>query len=144
MAGTVVSSPRLTGPAGKLDGLGISAPLDQSHSIRSELFDISAAASEQVLLRAELGIQIFDAYILWNEATGASGALEGDITIGTVTGGAEIVAATPYAVSQATGAKQQLVLVNGVLNQGQVVFASHDQASGAAGSFYLVLWYVGG
>src|SRR3990167_10980477 len=67
---------------------------------KSSLFDISAADSEQVILHAKAALTITKAYLLWNEATGASGAAEGDITIGTATGGAEIVAATAYVVSK--------------------------------------------
>ena len=143
MAGTVVSSPRLTGPAGAVDGTGLSAPLDQAHMIRSALFDISVADSEQILLRAELGIQIFDAFLHWEEATDSAGADSGDITIGVTSGGGEIVAATAYGLSQLAASKQQLTLVSGILNQGQSVFASHDTVA-EAGTYYLVLWYVGG
>lgn len=107
--------------------------------VTSALYDISAADSEQVVFHAVTASQILEAGILWNEATGASGAAEGDITIGTASAGAEIVAATSYGVSKATGTYDALTLVTGVLAAGTSVFASHDQAAGAAGTYYLQL-----
>ena len=107
--------------------------------VTSELYDISAAASEQVVFHAVTASEILEAGLIWNEATAASGALEGDITIGTATGGAEIVVADSYDVSQATGAYQALTLVTGVVAAGAELFASHDQASGAAGTYFLPL-----
>ena len=105
-------------------------------TVKSDLFDISAAASEQVLFHAIGACEILTCGIIWNEATGASGAAEGDITVGTTTGGAEVVAATSYTVSQATGAYVALTLVEGTLAAGDEVFVSHDQASGAAGTYF--------
>lgn len=110
-----------------------------SHTTISTLYDISAADSEQVVLYAKQAITIRRAYLLWEEATGASGAAEGDITIGTATGGAQIVAAAAYAVSKASGSVQDLTLVTGALTAAQSVFASHDIATGAAGTYRLVL-----
>jgi hypothetical protein len=107
--------------------------------VTSALFDISAAASEQVLYHAVTADEILEAGIIWNEATGASGAAEGDITIGTTTGGAEVVAATSYTVSQATGSYVPLTLVDGTLAAGDEVFASHDQAASADGTYFLQL-----
>ncbi len=104
--------------------------------VTSELYVISAAASEQVVFHAVTASEILEAGLIWNEATAASGALEGDITIGTATGGAEIVVADSYDVSQATGAYQALTLVTGVVAAGAELFASHDQASGAAGTYF--------
>lgn len=106
--------------------------------LKSDLFDISAAASEQVL-HFDVAFQIVDARLVWNEATPASGSLEGDITLGSSTGGAEIVAATSYPASQATGATTALTLVTGLLTAGQSLFISHDQASGSAGTCYVQL-----
>ena len=106
-------------------------------TVTSDLFDISAAASEQVVFHAIAACEILTLGILWNEATGASGAAEGDITVGTATGGAQIVAATSYIVSKATGAYDALSIVEGTLAAGDNVFASHDQASGAAGTYFL-------
>ena len=107
--------------------------------ITSELYDISAAASEQVVFNAVTACQILEAGLIWNEATAASGAAEGDITIGTATGGAQIVTADGYDVSQSTGAYQALTLVTGVLAAGSSVFASHDQAVRADGTYFLKL-----
>ena len=105
----------------------------------SALYDISAADSEQVVLHAKAALTITKAYLLWNEATGASGAAEGDITIGTATGGAEIVAATAYPASKATGSVTDLTIASGAVAAGSSVFASHDQAASAAGTYFLVL-----
>ena len=105
----------------------------------SALYDISASDSEQVVLHAKAALTITKAYLLWNEATGASGAAEGDITIGTATGGAQIVAAAAYEVSKATGSVSDLTIVSGAVAAGSSVFASHDQAASAAGTYFLVL-----
>jgi len=107
--------------------------------VTSELFDISAADSEQVVFSAVKACEILEAGLIWNEATGASGALEGDITIGTATGGGQLVSAATYAVSQSSGAYQALTLVTGVLAAGAEVFASHDIAAGADGTYFLQL-----
>ena len=105
--------------------------------VNSDLFDISAADSEQVVFEAVAGAEILEIGVVWNEATGASGAAEGDITVGTATGGAQIVAAFTYPVSTATGAYSALTIVEGTLAAGDSVFASHDQAAGAAGTYFL-------
>lgn len=107
--------------------------------VTSELYDISAAPSEQVVFSAVTACEILEAGLIWNEATAASGAAEGDITIGTATGGAQLVTADGYDVSQATGAYQALSLVTGVLAAGAELFASHDQATGADGTYFLQL-----
>src|SRR3990167_4712841 len=107
--------------------------------VRSALFDISAADSEPGIFFHTLGLtlNIRSASLVWNEATGASGAAEGDITIGTATGGAEIVAATAYPVSTASGAVTALTLVATTLADNAEIFASHDVAASAAGTYYL-------
>lgn len=108
--------------------------------VRSDLFDISAADSEQVIFNAKKGAAtITAAYLVWNEATGASGAAEGDITIGTASGGGQIVTATAYSVSKASGSVQALSLASGALAANASVFASHDQAASADGTYYLFL-----
>jgi len=106
------------------------------------LVDISAAASEQVIFHAVTDVTITEIGIVWNEATAASGALEGDITIGVTTGGGEIVAATSYPVSKASGAYTALTIVDGEVDAGESVFASHDQAAGANGTYFIVAKYV--
>lgn len=107
--------------------------------VLSTLYDISVAASEQVVFRAVTDSQVLEAGLIWQEATGASGAAEGDITIGTATGGGQIVAADAYDVSQATGAYQALTIATAALAAGDSVFASHDQAAGADGTYRLLL-----
>lgn len=107
--------------------------------VRSALYDISAADSEQVVFHAVNPAVILEAGLVWNEATATSGAAEGDITIGTATGGAQIVAAASYPVSTASGAYTALTIVDGTLAAGDSVFASHDQSAGAAGTYFLQL-----
>lgn len=107
--------------------------------VRSALFDISASDSEQVIFSNTLGLtlNIRSASLVWNEATTASGAAEGDITIGTASGGGQIVAAFTYPVSTASGAVSALTLVATTLAADAEIFASHDVAASAAGTFYL-------
>jgi len=119
---------------------GKPGPSEQLLLVSSDLFDISAADSEQVVFTNNYGkvVRILKAWILWNEATGASGAAEGDVTVGTATGGAQIVVADAYDVSQATGSVQALTLVaaSEFLAADAEVFVSHDQAAGAAGTYF--------
>src|SRR3990170_5385843 len=91
------------------DWVSLAGPVNPTHVTQNgALFDISAADSEQVVLHAKAALTITKAYLLWNEATAASGAAEGDITIGVTTGGNEVVAATAYTVSKATGSVSNL------------------------------------
>lgn len=109
---------------------------------RSALYDISAVDSEQTLMAAEAvsgALTIVRAYLVWAEATGASGAAEGDITIGTASAGSEIAAATAYTASKAIGTHSDLVIKNGAVAAAGSVFASHDVAAGADGTYYLFL-----
>jgi len=110
-------------------------------TIRSMLFPIDATDSEQVIFHAVTACEILEAGLMWEEATGTSGAVLGDITIGTATGGAEIVAATSYGLSQASGAYTALVLkAAGVeLAAGTSVFASHDDAGTSFTGTYRIL-----
>lgn len=101
------------------------------------LVDISAADSEAVVFHAVASIEISEIGLLWEEATDASGSDTGDVTIGTTAGGAEIVAATAYAVSQASGAYQALTIAEGTLAAGDSVFVSHDQIA-EAGTYRVV------
>ena len=107
--------------------------------VRSELFDISASDSEQVIFHAVTACEVLEAGLLWEEGSAASGLEGGDITIGTASGGAQIVAATAYTVSQASGAYVALTIAEGTLAAGTSVFASHDIASGAAGTCRVVM-----
>jgi hypothetical protein len=108
--------------------------------VTSDLFDISVAASEQVLFNAVTACEVLEAGLIWNEATSTSTG-PGDITIGTSTGGAELVAITAYDVSQSSGAYQALVLkAAGVeLAAGTSIFASHDTATSDNGTYFLQL-----
>ena len=102
--------------------------------VRSPLIDISEGDVEHVMYHAVTACEILEAGIIYEEATVTSDADEGDITIGTASAGGQIVAATAYAVSKAAGAYQALTIASGVLAAGTSVFASHDEASNAAGT----------
>ena len=78
--------------------------LSKSSFVVSTLYDISASDSEQVVFHAVEPKTIVRAFLLWEEATGASGAAEGDITIGTASGGGQIAAETPG--SRSCGARR--------------------------------------
>lgn len=106
---------------------------------RSELFDISAAASEQVIFSAVTACEVLEAGLIYEEASETTGAGDGDITIGTTTGGAEVVAATAYLNAQATGSYQALVLASGVLAAGDSIFVSHDDTGDAVGTVRVLL-----
>ena len=108
---------------------------------QSELFDISAGDSEQMPFHAIGACEVLTAGILWVEATGTTGAAEGDLTIGTASGGAQIVTAANgvYTVSSAAGSYDALTISEGTLAAGDTVFASHDQATGAAGTYRLMM-----
>jgi hypothetical protein len=92
--------------------------------------DISAVASEVVEFHAVAALTITEIGLIWEEATGPSEAVLGDITIGISTGSDEIVSAVngAYAVSQAIGDYQGLTLTTGAMTAGQELFLSHDQA----------------
>ena len=105
--------------------------------VKTELFDISANDFETVIFHAVTACEILEIGILYNEATAASGLEGGDLTVGTASGGAQIVAAYTYTVSQASGTYIALTLVSGVLAAGTSVFAHHDIASGATGTYFL-------
>ena len=94
--------------------------------VLSTLYDISGTSSEQVIFHAVTACEILEVGLLWEEATDTAGADAEDMTIGTSSGGAQIVAATKFAVAQASGSYQALDLVTGVLAAGTSVFAHHD------------------
>ena len=110
-------------------------------SMWGDLFDVSADDSEQVVFHAVASVEITEIGLLWEEATDASGVDGGDVTIGTASGGAQIVAATAFDVSQAAGDYQALALAEGTLAVGDTVFVSHDQAASEAGTFRVVAKY---
>jgi len=107
--------------------------------VKSVKFDISAGDSESVIFHAVTACEILEIGIVYTEDTAASGLEGGDLTVGTASGGAEIVAAYTYTASQTAGTYIALTLVSGVLAAGTSVFAHHDIASGAAGEFYLLM-----
>jgi hypothetical protein len=104
--------------------------------VRGLLVDISAADSEQIPFHAVTACEILEAGLVWQEATGTTGAADGDVTVGSATGGAQFVVADAYDISKASGSYQALTLVTGAMAAGTSVFWSHDQAASAAGTYY--------
>ena len=108
----------------------------------SILVDISAAASETIPLYAVAALTITSIELIAQEAFGASTG-PGDITIGTASAGAEILAATGYTASLASGANQSLTsgIVSGAVGADGSVFQSHDTATSDAGTYFCqYLW----
>lgn len=103
-------------------------------SVQGLLIDISAAASEQVIFHAVTACEILEAGFVYEEASETSGAADGDLTIGTTTGGNEICAATAYVAAQATGTYQAMTITSGALAAGDSVFVSHDDTGDAVGT----------
>ena len=113
-----------------------------NHTV-SILVDISATASETIPLYAVAALTITKIDLVWQEATTASGAADGDWQVGTASGGAQIVGAdTAYVNGQATGSNTSITIVSGVLGADGSAFQSHDQsASGGAGTYHChYLW----
>lgn len=113
-----------------------------SQCTRSILVDISAADSETTPLYCVAAATITRIDIVWQEATTASGAADGDIKIGSSTGGVQHVAETNYGNSQVTGSNQLLSISSGAIAADGTVFQSHDQsAAGGAGTYVVqYLW----
>ena len=108
--------------------------------IRSDLITLADSDLEQVIFSNRFGfaLRILDAWLLYNTAATTASAV-GDVTVGTTTGGAEIVAAASYTASAASGAVQALTLVINSLANGAEVFVSHDDAGAGAGSCFLFM-----
>ena len=77
--------------------------------------------------------------MIYNEATETSSAADGDVTIGTTTGGNELVEAVSYVPAQATGTYAAFTLVTGDLAAGDSVFISHDIATGGVGTVQVLM-----
>ncbi len=103
--------------------------------------NISDSDSEEIEFHAVAALTITEIGLVWHEATGNTGAAEGDITIGTASGGGQIVAATPYVVSKAAGSYQALTLASGAMAAGTTMFVSHDQAPSADGTYHVQFKY---
>ncbi len=107
----------------------------------SILVDISAADSETMPLHCAAAATITRVDIIWVEATGTSGAAEGDITIGTASGGAQIVATTGYGLSAAAGSNANLSIASGAMAADATAFQSHDVADSSVGTYHCqYLW----
>ncbi len=105
------------------------------------LVDISAADSEFIAFHAVAAVEITEIGLLWEEASqDDTGVHEGDVTIGTATGGAQVVAATLYGDNQAAGSYQALTLAEGTVAAGASLFVSHDQSTGT-GTYRVILKY---
>ena len=113
----------------------------KSHIVVTDLVNISDADSEIQVLHAVAALTITEIGILWEEATGNTGAAEGDITVGVSTGNGDIVAADAYDASKAVGSYQALTPADGAVAAGETVFMSHDVADSAAGTYRVVIKY---
>jgi len=144
MSGTVAFDNNLVGPNPvEMAGvLGLHAAVADVRKVNGVLVDISAGDSEQIPLYSAAGLLVVGIELIWQEATDGAGAEVGDVTVGVTTGGAEVVVATAYAVSQATGQRQGLTILDGILEQGQSLFLSHDTVA-EAGTYIPVIYYIG-
>ncbi len=122
----------------KLNLTGAVLVEDLENNAKSNIFvspvlvDISAADSEAVIFHAVAALTLTEIGLIWEEASADdTGVHEGDVTIGTTTGGAEIVAATAYGDAAAAGSYQALSFASGAMAAGTSMFASHDQSTGA-------------
>ena len=123
----------------KVEDLETNARTNVNTSI---LIDLSATASETIPLYAVAALTITAIDLIVQEAF-ASSTGPGDITIGTASAGAEILAATAYTASLASGANQSLTsgIVSGAVAADGSVFQSHDEATGDTGTYFCqYLW----
>ena len=100
--------------------------------VSSQDFDISVAATEQVIFSNRFGfaLRILDAFMVWSEAVDGD-ASAGDVTAGSAAGGAQFVAAHSFpAAANAVGAVEALTLVTNSLADDAEIFVSHDQYAG--------------
>jgi hypothetical protein len=101
--------------------------------------NISDGDSEQLMFNAVTASEVLEIGLLWTEATDASGADSGDITVGISSGNGDIVSAAngAYAVSKAIGDYQALTISDGELVAGESIFFSHDIVA-EAGIYYVL------
>jgi hypothetical protein len=94
------------------------------------LINISDGPFEVIPFHAVAALTITEIGLIWEEAS-IGGAAAGDITIGTASGGGQIVSAVngAYGASQAVGSYQALTLTTGAMTAGQELFISHDQVA---------------
>jgi hypothetical protein len=94
------------------------------------LINISDGPFEVVPFHAVAALTITEIGLIWEEAS-IGGAAAGDVTIGTASGGGQIVSAVngAYGASQAVGSYQALTLTTGAMTAGQELFISHDQVA---------------
>lgn len=137
--GALIDNSDLTGTAGiTVENLETNA---LSNHARSILVDCSDGASETIPLYAVAALTITQIDVVATEAFAASMGGPGDITIGTGTGGAQIVTATAYTPGLAIGANQNLSIASGAVAADGSVFQSHDIASGSVGEYHAhYLW----
>jgi hypothetical protein len=105
------------------------------------LVDISEAASEFIAFHAVAEVEITEIGLLWEEGSqDDTGVHEGDVTIGTATGGGQVVAATTYTDNTSPGDYQALSLAEGTMAAGTSMFVSHDQSTGT-GTYRVIFKY---
>ncbi len=103
--------------------------------------DISATGVETIGFHAVAALTITEIGLICEEATPATGSVDGSIKFGTATGGGQITAAIPYAASQAIGDYQALALASGAMAAGATMFINHVDAGTTAGLFRIIIKY---
>jgi hypothetical protein len=98
------------------------------------------SGEEHVVFHAVAALTITEIGLVWFEATDVD-AGAGTVTVGTTTGGNEIVTATQHDNSQAVGAYQALSLASGAMGAGTSMFLTHVQAASEAGMYRLQFKY---
>ncbi len=103
--------------------------------------DISATAAETIGFHAVAALTITEIGLICEEATPATGSVDGSIKFGTATGGGQITAAIPYTASQAVGDYQALALASGLMAAGTTMFINHVDAGTTPGLFRIMIKY---
>lgn len=81
---------------------------------------------------------VVDVKAVYVEATDTSGAASANFRLGTTSGGTDVVAATPLAVSKAVGSSTDATIASGLIRAGGALFARHvGIAATEAGQYYL-------
>lgn len=108
----------------------------QYNVVTTQTFNIDNGAGttvDECVLNLPYAIEIMDARIVYQEATDTSGVASANAKIGTTAGGAEIVAATAYAVSKAVGATTAMTLVLSRIPANTGVFVRHTGIAATEG-----------
>ncbi len=102
----------------------------------------NAGTEDFVIFAPGVAVTIVTARLVFTEATDASGAAEGAVTVGTAVNGEQIVASVALAVSKAIGSFQELTIVSGtVAADGFATVRIDGYATTEAGEAFLQLEY---